>query len=545
MKQWLSSNAKIIKAFLENLDTPIALSVWIAYENKEWDRLALQQVEPRHYPEGIFSALRFKKDLQAVDLLRKAPLPTKINRKKACLQAWEDAETQCYQSNEFILSLFPVGGSKDPLKRDLAEFLGLVKKRMARWLGKLPDDLSGGFGPGTCAEYQGRDPTVVDKLWLLPTTTPSAAHLFRWCYDRTHWGRSRWNCQLGPPGVSPGNRFTTVPKDGKTDRPISIEPLGNLWLQLGIGSYLKTRLKKIGLPAYKPASREIFPTYFVSEQDAQSVHSSLARRAWKENLATIDLSSASDTICIELVRAILPQDWFELLDDARSKHTLVPSKDGQKRYRLLEKFSSMGNGFTFELESLIFSALLSVCCDLTPGENLWVFGDDIVLPNSCFDVACSCLRVFGFTPNGRKSFGSGPFYESCGGNFHSGIDVTPIRIKEPLDSPTEWYAFHNACYRLGMSRKVLRLIRNNIPRQLQFTGPERLGDVVLHGLPFKTISKDGWKRVLSLRAFPRDPIPLERWSPELAMSALLLGSSTRVTRRNSTLLYGSVEASVS
>lgn len=543
MKSWLLTNESLIASILTDLDTPIALSVLIELRYREWDSLAVRWLDPSHYPEGIFSALKFLKDMQAVDLLRKAPLPTSFDRRLAAHAAWESAETQCYITNEYLVR--SRGHShiceEGPTFR---KFLSEAQKRLGRWLGPLPDVLDGGFGPGTCVEYQASNPTVVDKIWLTPTTTPACRDLFAWHYGNTLWGARRWEGRLGAPGLSRGNRLTTVPKDGKTDRPISIEPVGNLWLQLGIGRHLKRRLSLIGLPDYRPASRELFPGYEVRGTDAQAVHRSFIFRCRREGYSTIDLSSASDTLALELVRELLPPDWFSLLDDCRSKMTWVPSQAGGA-WRHLEKFSSMGNGFTFELESLVFCVLLSVAFGLTPGRDLWVFGDDIILPSRHFDSACSLLEKVGFTPNRRKSFKSGPFFESCGGNCHTDVDVTPLRIKGPLENPTEIYAFHNALYRRGFSRKTLRKVRDLLPRNLQFPGPSRLGDVVLHGLPYGGVVRHSISWLRTLKALPSLHIPLERWDERLAVVALLLGSGTRVVRRSTPMNYRSGLASIS
>ena len=352
MKQWLSTNASLIEVFLASLDTPVSLAVWLQVRNQEWDDLALRWVNPQHYPEGVFSALRYARDVQAVDLLRKAPLPTTFSRRDAAIAAWEDAETQCYHTNEFVGHLTGPW-VLHPRDQALKEFLLKCSKKMTRWLGRLPDVLNGGFGPGTCVEYEGQDPTVVDKIWLTPTTTPACADLFNWHYSQTLWGQKRWEGRFGAPGLSKGNRLVTVPKDGKTDRPISIEPLGNLWLQLGIGSYLKTRLRNIGLPAYSPGSRELFPGYVVRRSiDAQAVHRENLFRCRREGMSTIDLSSASDTIAYELVKAILPSDWFHLLDDCRSKFTSLPCEGGR----------SGANSRSFPLWEMVLLSSLRASC---------------------------------------------------------------------------------------------------------------------------------------------------------------------------------------
>lgn len=83
MKSWLLTNESLIASILTDLDTPIALSVLIELRYREWDSLAVRWLDPSHYPEGIFSALKFRKDMQAVDLLRKAPLPTSFDRRLA------------------------------------------------------------------------------------------------------------------------------------------------------------------------------------------------------------------------------------------------------------------------------------------------------------------------------------------------------------------------------------------------------------------------------------------------------------------------------
>lgn len=106
MHQWLLSNGRpILGPLLSHLDTPISLSIWLMIKNKEWDQLATRWVDPQHYPEGVFSALRYRKDVQAVDLLRKAPLPTTFSRREAALQAWENAESKCKQTNEWLSRL--------------------------------------------------------------------------------------------------------------------------------------------------------------------------------------------------------------------------------------------------------------------------------------------------------------------------------------------------------------------------------------------------------------------------------------------------------
>lgn len=535
MHQWLSANRANFFPIFAYLDTPISLSQWLLLKHGEWDQLATRWLDPQWYPEGVFSSLKFRKDVMSVDLLRKYPMKTTFSRKEAAYAAWEAAEDQCYWTNERLIRMRSIRTS--PEERRLQDFLGRVKIRMTRWMGRLPDDLIGGFGPGTCVEYKESNPTVMDKLWLTPSTTPAAAPYFSEFFGRTHWGISRLQAGLDLPAVSRGNRFTTVPKDGKTERPISIEPLGNLWLQLGVGRFLKKRLRTIGLPRFIGTHKEIFPGLDVVYPDAQETHRALAREGCSGKWATIDLSSASDTISLELVRAICPDDWFEVLNDFRSRLTWVPylgnerKVKGRGRWRHLEKFSSMGNGFTFELETMIFLALICEAFSLVPGVDCWVFGDDIILPaqygESCYNLLSQC----GFTPNRRKSYHQGPFRESCGGHYHSGVDVNPVKLKESPDSVPAILSLHNALVKWGIPTSCLKWLVAMIPRRCRIAGPKEAGDVVLHGYPYKSRRSNGWDYVQTLRFEPENVVSLERWTPELSITGILLGVPPRLVRR--------------
>jgi hypothetical protein len=97
----------------------------------------------------------------------------------------------------------------------------------------------------------------------------------------------------------------------------------------------------------------------------------------------------------------------------------------EKDWSSNQKFSSMGNGFTFELESLIFWALSKSVSDFVS-----VYGDDIIVDSTCRDRFVDLFRFCGFTTNESKSFWSGPFRESCGKHYFQGTDVTPIYQKD-------------------------------------------------------------------------------------------------------------------
>jgi hypothetical protein len=222
-------------------------------------------------------------------------------------------------------------------------------------------------------------------------------------------------------------KIKAVPKNAKTHRIIAVEPRANSLLQTGVGKYFRKRLKRVGI-----------------DLDDQGPNQDGAFRAFTDGLATIDLKAASDTVALEVVYDLLPVEWALLLDDLRCPKAEMP--DGTVRY--LEKFSSMGNGFTFELESLIFWAVVSSVVDaLKPGGEVLVYGDDIICPAETAGKVIECLAFLGFETNKEKSFLSGAFYESCGRHFFHGKEVTPIYQKETIETEVELLRLGNRLIR--------------------------------------------------------------------------------------------------
>jgi hypothetical protein len=126
--------------------------------------------------------------------------------------------------------------------------------------------------------------------------------------------------------------------------------------------------------------------------------------------------------------------WYRLLDMSRTKYYRLP--DGSiRRYEL---FSQMGNGYTFELESLIFWALASaVCSVLGIVEDVTVYGDDLIVPVESVPLLEKVLAYAGLTMNLDKTFfqhEGNIFRESCGKHYFNGIDVTPVYVRETLDT---------------------------------------------------------------------------------------------------------------
>jgi len=92
----------------------------------------------------------------------------------------------------------------------------------------------------------------------------------------------------------------------------------------------------------------------------------------------------------------------------------------------------MGNGFTFELETLIFYAIVKAAQQLEePGYYSLVYGDDIICYDRHYASVVSALELFGFVINEDKSFygEDQPIRESCGKHYYMGLDITPFFVR--------------------------------------------------------------------------------------------------------------------
>lgn len=247
-------------------------------------------------------------------------------------------------------------------------------------------------------------------------------------------------------------RITCVPKNARTDRTIGVEPALNVQLQLGVHELFADLLSRIGNSIH---------------EGGQARNQELARLGslnpyGERSAVTIDLKSASDTVCTSLVERLFPREWVALLDDLRCKSYLL---DGQ--IHRFQKWSSMGNGYTFVLETLIFYALGSAVNSLTGGRVLSVYGDDIIVEKGSALLLLEILRYCGFTPNGEKTSILGGFRESCGADWYFGLAITPQYQRRLTIRPTDIHRLLNRLDRrfclVGLTSELLRAYRASSP----------------------------------------------------------------------------------
>lgn len=214
-------------------------------------------------------------------------------------------------------------------------------------------------------------------------------------------------------------KWMTVNKNTSTRRSIAVEEAGRQWSMQGI---------QLGL------TQCLYENTNVTLDD-QSRNQILAKKgAVSGELATIDLSAASDHVSWGLVHATFPSNIFSLMDKYRAKYVVLPS--GKKI--LLAKFATSGSSLCFPVETIVFWAITLVAtryaamwlgkpCDLaTLMPSIAIYGDDIICPTWAAPTVLEFLELFGFEFNVAKShYAEWDHYrESCGKEYFGSSDVT-------------------------------------------------------------------------------------------------------------------------
>jgi hypothetical protein len=265
--------------------------------------------------------------------------------------------------------------------------------------------------------------------------------------------------------VVAGSKVSVVPKTYDVGRTIASEPSANMWMQRGLSVQLEKAVS----------------WYFGFDLSNQQDKNRLLAQ-WgsiRDDLVTIDLESASDRISLSLLERF--PSWFRVIVE-RYRSPVCEMPDGSTVK--LDMISTMGNGFTFSLMTLIMSCVVDAVARLSgikltrwrhahasdldgdklplvPG-NWGVFGDDIICPSEIYLRVVRLLELLNFKVNDSKSFVKGKFRESCGGDFFAGEDVRPVFIKHletradlfvAFNSLSRWSALHGVL--LGRTLRLL------------------------------------------------------------------------------------------
>lgn len=226
-------------------------------------------------------------------------------------------------------------------------------------------------------------------------------------------------------------KLLTVVKDSTSLRTITAEPVIKQFFQQGLNTYLRDSIRKCGVLSHSLALSN------QSENQVLALEGSLNCK-----YATLDLSSASDLLSVDLVGLVFSARpvFFEYALKSRSAYV----DTGSSGILELQKFAGMGNALTFPVQSVVF-ATLAICAILhTEGKDpsyvnaqrasrrVRVYGDDIIVETHIAHQVVDWLTSFGLKVNQKKSFLAGNFKESCGVDAWKGYDVTPTYVKHEL-----------------------------------------------------------------------------------------------------------------
>jgi len=320
---------------------------------------------------------------------------------------------------------------RDPI--DLEAFKRISSLLLGPVLARVDSDIYHGrivprHGPGATADKR------IGNAKFRQTTWPARLNeVFpAWEYLIPNW---RFTADLEEidilePGKEIPVRVITVPKTQKTPRIIGIEPTAMQYMQQGIQRSI-----------YDHVERDHLLSQMIGFLD-QTPNQSLAEEGSRMgNLATLDLSEASDRVSNQLVEAMLSNHphLSGAVDATRSRLARVP---GQEETIQLAKFASMGSALCFPIEAMVFLTSIFVGIERelsTPFRTrrdfhrflseVRVFGDDIIIPVDFVHSVTLSLEAFGFKVNEHKSFWTGRFRESCGKEYYDGHDVSIVKVR--------------------------------------------------------------------------------------------------------------------
>lgn len=205
--------------------------------------------------------------------------------------------------------------------------------------------------------------------------------------------------------------LSLVPKSWKAMRSIMPNTIIGGYYTAGLGKLLELKLRSAGLDIRR----------------LQDKHRDLVLRYSKtRSHVTADLSSASDSFTSQLVNMLVPREWYRALNLGRIKEITLPSNKTVTSVT----FCTMGIGFTFPLQTLLFYSLLkSIQGLLSKAGKVSVFGDDLIYPRDMHTYVLQCFTDLGFILNEDKTFVYQSFRESCGEDAYCGFSVRPFSPK--------------------------------------------------------------------------------------------------------------------
>jgi hypothetical protein len=351
--------------------------------------------------------------------------------------------------------------SKRELRTAAHVLYGKVFATMDRMI--RDDLLVPAHGPGSVADY-----LVGNDKWRQSAFPDQLEDVFpygKWVFNSwLNYLEEVDSGNVADPGEAMTSKVITVPKTQKTPRIIAIEPTCMQYMQQALRGCFEIALK-----ADKTA-------HAIVGYEHQELNQLLALEGSVHgNLATLDLSDASDLVSNDLVKYVF-NDW-PLLSSAiqatRTTHAAVNLERGTEVISL-NKFASMGSSLCFPIEAVMFSIMVLVGMRRVTGTDtslrsllkrykgqVRVYGDDIIVPSRFAQSVAYTLEAFGLRVNWDKSFWNGNFRESCGKEYWHGFDVTYVKarfrlptlqkaLSKDVDATVHAVALRNNFYMKGL-----------------------------------------------------------------------------------------------
>jgi hypothetical protein len=296
--------------------------------------------------------------------------------------------------------------------------------------------IRGRLGPGASIGANGTD--FYTKLFSseLSATSPE---VYKWYLEYigwfTDWGHGEFDrlMSFGLPRYTLSNSLSFVRKTRDISRSICTEPTLNMFFQLGLGEIIGERLG------------EYFGIFLESQPDRN--RELACRGSLDDSIVTIDLESASDSMSLGMCDEFMPEYLLDFLYRLRCPYSSIHGDELR-----LHMISTMGNGFTFPLQTCVFACVVAAAARISGDKltradsqapNWGVFGDDIICPSGkTARLVTRLLEILGFRVNNSKSYYQGPFRESCGVDAYLGVNVRGVYLKTLLTQESRYVAIN-------------------------------------------------------------------------------------------------------
>jgi len=294
-------------------------------------------------------------------------------------------------------------------------------------------------GPGATADKLKGNLKFMQSEWTerLEGIFPAMENVIPSARYRQHLDKVRFL----DPGAERPVKVVAVPKTLKTPRIIAIEPTCMQYMQQGLLERFVILLESEKVGRNNRPNLVQGMVGFSSQIPNQEMAKEGSHNC---ELATLDLSEASDRVSLLLVHRLLLNygNLLEAVLATRSTRADVPGHGVIP----LAKFASMGSAMTFPMEEIVFLTIIFHGIESQLGRRLRrsdikklrskvrVYGDDIIIPVEYVQCVVRSLELFGSKVNHKKSYWTGKFRESCGKEYYDGHEVTIFRVRELIPS---------------------------------------------------------------------------------------------------------------